>query len=266
MLREIIARTLRVPATFGTKGNGENIARQLDVALMAVSFKLSRDLLEHLSSLHPAIVTDVARTILAAVKELVGDHVQHNVYFINFPQDVPDTLDFWWTEIFRLLLTGQTRYGRYQHSYQDMLAFHDEFITSIKDRVTVLQLGKTLPEETLDLYHMLAGSSIPLNDADRNLVKELAEVCLTDPQPESIPIRETKAVINLVRINNNQPVLVDTVTDILRLACALSGGDVTLQEITKFSSFGRPTRRILLNALNDIIMSVTSSIVRCSSV
>lgn len=130
-----------------------------------------------------------------------------------------------------------------------MIALHDEFIPSVKDRIAVLHLGKTLPEEALDLYHSLATSRIPLNEADRALVKTLAEVCLTDPQPASIPMRETRAVINSIRIRHHQSIEVDTITDILRLACALSDGDVTLQEATKFYSFGRGMRRVLLETL-----------------
>src|SRR5580765_833258 len=253
MLQAIIKKTLRVPTLAGESGNGGCIARKLDIALMAVGFKLSRELLEHFSALHPSLVTEQGKTILAAVKELVGDHVQHNVYFINFPDGVPDTLEFWWTEIFRLLLTGQTKYGRYQHSYHDMLALHNEFLPSVQDRITILHLGKSLPEEALDLYHRLAAGTVPLSEADRTLVKDLAEICLSDVQPESIPVRETKAIVNAVRIRHAQSIFVDTVTDILRLACALSSGDVTLQENTKFCSFSRSIRRKLLCALDSII-------------
>jgi hypothetical protein len=253
MLQTIIKKTLRVPALASEQVNGECIARQLDVALMAVGFKLSRELLEHFSTQQTEKVIEQGKATLAAVKQLVGDHVQHNVYFIDFPDNVPNTLDFWWREFFRLFLTGQTKYGRYQHSYEEMLIAHDEFISSAQDRVTILHLGKSLPEETLALYHQLASSAIPLNEADRALVKELAEICLHDEQPETIPIRETKAVINAVRIQHAQPIFVDTVTDILRLACALSNGDVTLQEKTKFCSFSRSIRRMILHALDDII-------------
>jgi len=253
MLAEIIKRTLRVPALIGPAGNSESIARQLDIALLSVGFKLSRELLEHLSSHHPAQVTDLGKSILTAVRELVGDHVEHNVYFAQFPEGIPDTLEFWWTEITRVLFTGQTLYGRYQHSYQEMLARHNAFLPSAKDRVTLLHLGATLPEETISLYHMLAESAVPLNDADRALAKTLAELCVHDPQPSTIPIRETRALINQVRLQNQQPLLLDTVTDILRLACALSDGDVSLQELTYFVSFSRKTRRVLLGALDDII-------------
>ncbi len=81
----------------------------------------------------------------------------------------------------------------------------------------------------------------------------LALVCATGPQPETIPVRENRAVINRVRLAARKPLIVDTVTDVLRLACAASDGDVTLEEPTRFRSFGRPERRLLLAALDDVI-------------
>jgi hypothetical protein len=117
MLHEIIKRTLRVPVLADRQGVGTIATRQLDVALMDVGFKLSRDLFDSLSQQPPAVVIGLSWTVLAAVQELLGEDVEQNVHFINFPANVPNTVDFWWTEVLRLFLTGQTKYGRYQHSY-----------------------------------------------------------------------------------------------------------------------------------------------------
>jgi hypothetical protein len=66
-------------------------------------------------------------------------------------------------------------------------------------------------------------------------------------------MRENRAVINQIRLVNGAPLLIDTVTDVLRLACALSDGDVTLVETTKFKSFGRAKRHALMMALDNVI-------------
>jgi stress response protein SCP2 len=271
--REVVKRTFRVPVVTGTSGNGQTITRQLDAALMKAGFKLSQNLLERLNSLHPVSVKEIADNVLPAVQELVGDHVNHNVYFRDFPENVPDTTEFWMECIADALFNPDSaakvalslsfgvvslldlpKYGNYQHSYEEMVAAHEQFIPSVnKDRATILHLGKSLPEEALDLYYSLAGSPIPLNESDRELLQNLAEVCLTDPQPETIPVRENKAIINRVRLENGQDLLVDMVTDVLRLACALSDGDVTLQEKTKFKSFSRKVRRAMMNALESVV-------------
>lgn len=268
----IVKKTLRVPMDSNELGNGKAMTRQLDVALISVGFKLSRELLTSFSVLHPVFVKDIADRVLQAVRELVGDHVEHNVYFKNFPDNVPDTIEFWTQCIVDALfdptsaatisvqlesgmvnLLDLPKYGKYQHRYEEMVAAHEQFIPCVKDRVTLLHRGKTLTEEVQALYLSLASSPIPLNEDDRILLAESAVVCLDYEQPKSIPVRENKALINRVRLERGKSLLVDTVTDVLRLACAISGGDVTLSEVTKFKSFPRPTRRALMEALNAVV-------------
>ena len=56
-----------------------------------------------------------------------------------------------------------------------------------------------------------------------------------------------------MRLANDRPLLVDTVTDVLRLACALAGGDVSLAEPTAFRSLPRPLRKGLMTALESVV-------------
>jgi hypothetical protein len=272
-LREaLIAKTLRVPAADGARGDGAAAARQLDVALLSVGFKCSRELLEHLSGRHPAVARDAGEVVLRAVRELVGDHVRHNVYFVDFPANVPDTLEFWAACIADALkdersagniarqladrfvnLLDLPRYGRYQHTYEEMLAAHDELVPAAADRVTVLALGGTFAEESHALYLALAGSPVPLVESDLALLGALAELHVSDAQPDEVPMRENRALINRARVPHDMPLMVDTATDVLRLACALSDGDVTLSTPTRLRSLRRPERRRLLAALDDVI-------------
>lgn len=247
MRTTIIKKTLRVPLSDGAAGDGGTTARQLDAVLLKVGFKASRELLEHVSAVAGA---EYAQTIVLAVKELVGAQAQHNPYFRDFPHNVPDTLDFWLDCVFEL-----STYGRVQHTYEEMLARHDELIPSLKDRVTVLNLGGTLDDEITRLYLELAASPIPLGEDDRALLGELATQRL-DLTPESVPTRENRAILNAARLVAQRPLTgIDTVTDVLRLAAEASGGDVTLREPTRFRSFRRPERRALLAALNEVAPS-----------
>ncbi|PRY35386.1 TerD family protein [Umezawaea tangerina] len=277
----IIQKTLRVPAVAGATGDATSVSRQLDVVLMSAGFKASGPLLEHLSRLEPGTAMDAAVRVLGAVRELVGDHVAHNVYFRDFPRGVPDTLEFW-ASCLRDALVGSRvggdggvpsdeqllaaaasgginllalpRYGTYQHTYEEMLAAHADLISDAKDRVTVLHLGGTLAEETTALYLQLAGSTVPLGEAELALLEQLARECVDGDQPTTIPVRENRAVVNGVRLaSGRELVAVDTVTDVLRLACQFSGGDVSLAEPTRFRSFGRPQRRALMAALETVV-------------
>ncbi|MFC5823425.1 hypothetical protein [Nonomuraea insulae] len=265
----IIARRLRVPIGDDPAGShpgwGEVAARQLDAALLSVGFKCSAALLERLARLRGETVIDLGVRVLAAVRELVGDHVRHNAYFIDFPRNVPDTMEFWAGLLREALLdpVAATRvqpatlnllalpgYGRYQHTYADLLAAHAELIPLAGDRVTVLQLGTGLESEARELYFSLAGSQVPLSAEDLAALRTLAAFCTGEP--EHIPVRENRAVVNEVRLAAGRPLLVETVTDVLRLACGCSGGDVTLATPTRFRSFRRAERRALLQALDAV--------------
>ncbi|MBV6698223.1 hypothetical protein KV557_13915 [Kitasatospora aureofaciens] len=271
----VIRHTHRIPAPSGLSdqaGQGGATARQFDAALMSVGFKLSAGLLEHLSGLAEETVVDTARHTLDTVREMAGDHVGHNTYFIDFPLNVPDTFDFWMQCIAGALADDASRestlaqlrtgvvdlltlpsYGNYQHTYAEMLAAHDELIAAAGDRMTVLHLGGSVADEVTALYLALAGSTTPLNENTLRDLGVLAGHCVNGPQPEAIPVRENRAVVNLARLDAGAGLLLDTVTDVLRLACALSDGDVTLTERTRFRSLSRPVRRALLAGLDAVI-------------
>ncbi|MGW6913891.1 hypothetical protein ACWGB8_08740 [Kitasatospora sp. NPDC054939] len=272
----VVRHTLRLPAPAGPTGGvgqgGDAAARRFDAALMTVGFKLSADLLEHLSGLDEATVVDTAVRTLDTVRTMVGDHVRHNTYFIDFPANVPDTFDFWMRCIAEALADDGSRpstlaqlrtgvvdlltlptYGNYRHTYAEMLAAHGELIAAAGDRLTVLHLGGTPDDEVTALYLALAGSTTPLGEETLQDLRALAGHCVHGPQPEAIPVRENRAVVNLVRLDAGADLLLDTVTDVLRLACALSDGDVTLVAPTRFRSLPRPVRRALLAGLDAVV-------------
>ncbi|MEU9476122.1 hypothetical protein [Streptomyces sp. NPDC048191] len=268
----VIRHAHRLPAPTGPVGEGAVAARQFDAALMSVGFKLSAELLEHLSRLSGPTVVDTAVATLSTVREMVGDHVRHNVYFVDFPANVPDTFDFWMACIADALTDGASRastleqlstgvvnlltlpaYGNYRHTYDEMLARHDELVAAAGDRMTVLHLGGATDDELTALYVALAGSGTPLGEDVLRDLQDLAGHCANGPQPDRIPVRETRAVVNQARLGTGAGLLLDTVTDVLRLACALSGGDVTLQEPTRLRALPRAVRRALLAGLDAVV-------------
>ncbi|MYS43184.1 hypothetical protein GTY23_18470, partial [Streptomyces sp. SID5998] len=275
----VIRHTHRVPVPDGPAGEGAVAARQFDAALMSVGFKLSAELLEHLSGLARDTVVGIAARTLRTVRELVGDHVRHNVYFIDFPAGVPDTFDFWMRCVTEALADDTTRantlrqlstgvvdlltlpaYGAYQHTYARMLAHHDELIAAAGDRLTVLHRGGSSETELTALYLALAGSPTPLGEEALGDLRELAGHCADGPQPAEIPVRENRAVLNLARVMAGSEPLLDTVTDVLRLACAFAGGDVTLQAPTRLRALPRPVRRTLLAGLDAVVAAAPAKL------
>jgi hypothetical protein len=75
--------------------------------------------------------------------------------------------------------------------------------------------------------------------------------------PDEISSKENIAYVGGVLISNTEQAerflsrYIKTATDVLRLATAMSDGDVSLAASTKFITFKRPTRRILLGLLEN---------------
>ncbi|MFK0177213.1 hypothetical protein ACIQVR_14675 [Streptomyces xanthochromogenes] len=264
----VVRHTHRLPAPRGAAGQGGFAARQFDAALMSVGFKLSAELLGHLSALSEGTVVDTAVRTLDTVRAMVGDHVRHNAYFIDFPAHVPDTYAFWQQCVADAVDRGVAvaglsdgvvdlltlpAYGTYQHSYAELLAAHGELLAAAGDRLTVLHLGGAPDDEITALYLALAGSAAPLGDGGLPDLEALAGHCVHGPQPEAIPVRENRAVVNRARVEAGADPLLDTVTDVLRLACGLSDGDVTLVQPTRFRSPSRRVRRVLLAGLDAVV-------------
>lgn len=280
----LIQRTLRIPLypldgvrELEPVGGGEEMTRRFDAALMAVGFKLSTEALRHFSTQDAALVKTLAVCTLEAVRGLVGDHVRHNTYFIDFPKNVPDTLEFWVAclreavigiavgERFSYVQLSEAginllmlpSYGEYQHTFEEMLNRHDEFIPNLKDRVTILHLGGLPGEEMGRLFEILVNTATPPAPADRDLIKHLAQQVLVgykESIPFELPGRETKALINAAILEWAQPhylnaprcelVQINTITDVLRAVDVLSGGDGTLERPPATSSKRLPRVRL----------------------
>lgn len=104
----------------------------------------------------------------------------------------------------------------------------------------------------------LASANSSISVADKEDLRTLVDyfgVQTFDLLPPTIPNRENKAVILALLLPLGEQAIklahaqTSTATDVLRLAVALSDGDVSLAEPTKFRSFRRPERRLLLDLL-----------------
>lgn len=256
-------------------------ARQLDAVLSTIGFKCSRELVEALACREPGYVIDTAVKVLAWARELTGAHVQHNAYFIDFPRNVPDTMEFWADCLRSAVLAGAPlrtgvavhalgglppraefyldllslpKYGRYQHSFNELLEHHEELVPLLADRVTVLHLGADAETEAGELFAELAGSRVPLSGDKLEQLRFLAHgYSPADPLATDIPVRENLAVINAQRSRLGLALQVTTVTDVLRCAAELSGADVTLATAPKFKSMPRRVRYALMSALHEVM-------------
>ena len=247
----LIRKRAVFPKLTAASGHSGYLARQLDVTLMESGFKLSPALLTYISGCDSESALNAARTILAAARELVGDHVKHNPYFPRFPRDVPDTIDFWIDCLLRYYLNDEIIYGRHLHTFEEMVRQQPALRFKPNVRLKVIDLGGPLGVELRNLFAGLASATVPLNAESRQLLAALFDGGYSTPVP--VCIRENKAILNALRLRKDQPIDTDTVIDVLRLACAWSDGDVTLATKTRFKPFPRRIRRRLVEAIDQLV-------------
>lgn len=272
LVDQLVQRTLRVPRIDVASGDGREATLHLDGVLLGVGFKLSSELFAYLSGLDPQAVRTLGVRLRTILRELVGDHVQHNVYFRRFPRAVPDTKEFWLSCVEDALVDVSARdavlaqlsagflnllslptYGTYQHTYEEMLAAQTPLVEALSDRVTLLHLGRTFDEELRELYVELASSPAVPNEADLSLLSELAAMFVSYPIGLSLLVRERRAAVNAARLEAASPMEVDTLTDILRALACRFDGDVSLRKPTHFGSLPRNVRETLMAELDNIV-------------
>lgn len=288
-LELLIERTLRVPAFPGSAANSSVVVRQLDVALLTENFVAPAELLAHLAGL-----ADARRHAALVLSALGRRRGSGSPYFRGFPDEVPPTEHFWTTTLIRAgLLAAPTRaaemameslphYGRYPHSFAEMLARRAPAADSRSEHRTLLQLGDAPAWEAWRAYKDLLAATVPLVGPDLELLASLAGLFAHQPVPTATPssdaadsadagegpsalvgvaVREHRAVVDAARMAAGVPlVLASTVTDVLRIAAAASGGDVGLVQRVRLRSFARRERRVLLAALDRIVADQPSAL------
>ena len=123
--------------------------------------------------------------------------------------------------------------------------------------LTVLELGSE--EEFEKIFPRIVASNTSISDQDKADVAWFAEHYASDIErllPDSIPHKENMAFVMalLIRHTNAGSQLIErycrTATDLLRVAAALSYGDVSLAKPARFGAFSRRQRRMMLDILD----------------
>jgi len=216
----------------------------------AFGFILSEAVIERLGTLSTEQLTRVLRELRKHLAAMTGAHREHRPLFPDFPRG-------------SLALAEAELYMRAVYHYVTRRRLHLE-----QPAETVPLLNGRAPREielgTLDDYEnictTLAASrtSLSLQDkADLGWFIAQYRAQVVRLLPVEIPFKENLAVVGagLLRHAPGEPTdaflrtHLKTATDTLRLAVALSEGDVSLTEPTRFKRMKRGERRFLLQQL-----------------
>ncbi len=233
--------------------------------LQSLGFGLSRPLLERLSSLPRQVVVDWYRSIQPVLEKMVGAHRSFKPMYPNFPKQVMEASDA------ELYFNAMTHYFGFvlSDTLGDpnlvVLPNYEKEARPILEEFHSLRWIDLGDEQDFDsVFTRLVSSNASLSLDDKEIVKWF--VANRDVQsllPDKIPQKETLAFLVAIFPDRDCLLpLVKTATDTIRIAVAMSEGDVSLAEPTKFRNFTKAERRFLLGCLENTGNSRTEDMLR----
>ena len=238
-----------LPAPEGISPLPDQYLASLLKNIEGLGFTFSRILIEACQRLTLEQLSLVYVRLVSDLQEAVGDKRPHKPMYPNFPTQV---MEISRGQLYLNAILHYVTSGRHLP------------VTEAKERLPILdnvnlkviELG-TL-EEFEGLLAQIVGSNTSLSVQDREDVVLFFETYGSDIVrllPEAIPQKETVAFVAslLMKHTENSTEFIArfcrTGTDILRLAVALSDGDLSLATATRFRSFSRSERGLLLALL-----------------
>jgi hypothetical protein len=256
-----LRRLRKVVLPAGAGDVSDEAAATLCAEAEALGFTFSADLLAAFRRLDDARFASHARGVLRALRELKGAHRAHEPLYPGFPEEVMQATEaqlylnalrhYYSGGRWRPHRIGERRAGWLERRPSDGVA-DEEGLAPV-----VLELG-TREEFEAILAVLVEARSSP-SEADRADMQWFVSQYRQDVQrllPEAVGSKETLAVIAGALLMAAPDLGAEfvhrhaqTATDVLRIAAALSGGDVSLAEPVRFVSMPRSVRRLFAEKL-----------------
>lgn len=234
------------------RGNEVNPNNQYITTIMKnveeLGYTFSKELFEVLETLSKDDLQKFYLELVPMLKKLVGADVIYKPMYPNFPESVmeADYVDLFINAIVHYWSDG-TLYPNEKR--EERLPLFD--VTKVK----IIDIGTV--EDLHEIFNNLCQSKTSISQTD----KEDFEWIFKNIQvkfSDEIPLKENVALIGKLYLEN-YPLATSkdiqkyfkTATDVLRLITAMSDGDISLTTNTKFRSFKRKERRLLLELLQN---------------
>ncbi len=220
----------------------------LNAELMRLGYSCDEELFNALLRLSLSELSQVARDMIAALRSLCGDDVRYSPMYPNFPKQVMKARE---AELYYNAMCHYWTQGQWQRSYYKLprsFAFEHHKLRNLR---------LITREQFLDILPTLLRSQESLSELNQEIIRWFIrhEAPGAYSIPDEIPYAETRACLAAALLEQGQDfsIYVHSATDLLRVATALSGGDLSLASNTKFISFPRAQRKSMVRALEAVI-------------
>jgi hypothetical protein len=212
----------------------------------SLGYTFSKELMEVFRTLSKGEFTAVYTALVKELRNIVGAHVSYKPMYPQFPDQVmeEDDIELYINAILHYLTLA-------------LPAGEAKPRLPLLDRVDLKVIGLGDEADFARLIRQLIQANGSISDSDKEgiewAIAHTEEI--GDILPEEIPSKENVGFVVGALLKHDR-ISMDligryfkTATDVLRLAAAMSEGDVSLAAPTRFRAFKRPERRLLLGLL-----------------
>ncbi len=254
--QEIVLRRLsKVTAPqAGDQARPEFVA-SLNKNIESIGFTFAPKVVARLVTWNPKQLLAFAESLIPQLLKMVGGDVSYRPMYPNFPTQVMEM------EEAELYVNAMMHYLGDAIGTRILPSYEKETRPELPIQSDHKLLELADDDEVTNLCRSLVSSNTSLSKSDQNDLVGLLADCkdrLCDVLPDSIPFKEVQAVVCAFLIDHSEDATellatyLRTATDLLRFATELSGGDSSLAKSTKFKSFSRKHRRVMLGVLDRI--------------
>lgn len=198
----------------------------------------------NMSAFRAVSSVDDIQTVIEAARSLKGANVSYEPMYPNFPKQVAKATDAELYTNAMMVNIGDVL------GVAVMPKFSKKTRKPLKDKVQVVALGVASDDDLRALVSDIMVQGQPFSERDKGDL-----VFLSDYAPKTAPVVKVKENLAWLTVMFDGLDFTDSykgATDVLRLAVAMSDGDVSLSQNTKFKTFSRPERRVILSLLNKV--------------
>lgn len=219
----------------------------------SLGYTLSKYVVACLMYTQSTAIVEWYHDTIGAIKQAKGGNVRHSPMYKGFPEEVMEASDA------KLYIDQMMHYIGKAVGLCIMPVSEDRDRFPLIDNHELQVLELALDSDVHELCGNIMSSNASISEADKKIVEwyftdftngNIATILPSIPNKENLCI-VSKCLYKCGFVSGLSDVLT-TATDILRFVVAMSGGDVSLAEKTKFKNFKRSERRLILDLLNNV--------------
>lgn len=231
--------------------NQQQETKNIKLLLNNYGWTISPELLLHLNSLPKDSFSKHKSLILDFAKKIIGVDFSYVPLFRNFPNI--SYVDYYktWFDSFHYPKIKDKKGFNLLEERKNFEENKETIMESYVSNFKCISLGNSIEEEKESFLKSRLASKIPLSEETMANVEYFLqnETIVKDYE---VSIKEVLALYNFYRVSKGQNGIYPTLTDVLRFAVKVAGGDVSLTENTKFKNIKRKYRREIFDAIDQV--------------